>query len=370
MKKILISVFAFLICFSAFTEVKFGYDALGLAKYCKQYLAAPTLPAVSVLMNTFGDPLSCIQEKIKRGGITDVQVDLIDATCWRNRVCPPGVPRPDNLVEIRKRAEKVYELAQANPNIDFQISPALEHDIKDANVVRQMCEAAKKGCPICTCINSPFTGARPPEIKLELHGNKAKAYSISNDGASIFDSNSIEYRTGGRRFVFGWFPELNLRYTGEKTFTPPLERTCIPPVSLFRQTYLLLVNSESKPNKAPVICKKVRELKERELLKTNAESYCNNNPRGNKPLFITKLKGSRNSKLSIIDKSGKEIGCFRYYGSYTEPGYHRWYVGDCSGQTPVKLFNDAKGEWAYIKNRDECILFNTIRRLGYYRKGE
>jgi len=74
-----------------------GYDVLGVAMYCQEFLQAPKMEAMSVLMNTFGDPLPCIRKRIKQGGLKLVQIDLIDATCWRNNKCPAGVPKPDDF---------------------------------------------------------------------------------------------------------------------------------------------------------------------------------------------------------------------------------------------------------------------------------
>src|SRR5688572_26953264 len=87
------------------TSTTQGYDVLGLAKYCDTYLSAPNLPAVSTLLNTFGDPLPCLRRKLDTGSLSLVQVDLMDATCWRNRVCPPGTPALTDWRVMKARAE-------------------------------------------------------------------------------------------------------------------------------------------------------------------------------------------------------------------------------------------------------------------------
>ena len=84
----------------AFCETIPGYDALALARFCDTYLKAPRLPALSTLLNTFGDPIPCVDRAAARGGLKLVKIDLIDATCWRNKVCPAGVPKPDDLKTI------------------------------------------------------------------------------------------------------------------------------------------------------------------------------------------------------------------------------------------------------------------------------
>lgn len=355
-----------------------GYDAIGLARFCPRYLQAPKLPALSTLLNTFGDPLPCVEKRIAMGGLEVLQVDLIDATCWRNNKCPPGVPRPTDLKEIRRRAKTVQPIAAANPQMETWVSPALEHDVKDEKTVVAMLEAAQKGCPACKVINSPFTGATPKGYKVELHGTKTTAFSISGDGASSFDadnlssdSNGFEHRTAGRHTTFVWFNELNLRCTGEKTFTPPLARTEKPTADLFEQAAAIMQPEQPQPP-APAACKSVRRPTQKEIYKPNAESYCNGapeDPRGNKPLLIIKRPGKPGERLKILSPQGQEVGCFKYFGSFSDiPGTFRYYVGDCSGQTPAKLKRDLGNEWGFVQvGKGDCIAINSIRRMGVYR---
>lgn len=356
-----------------------GYDTLALAKYCSVFLEAPKLPAVSTLMNTFGNPLPCIERRIKQGGLKLVQVDLIDATCWRNNKCPPGTPRPDDLKVIRSRAAQVNKLAVSYPNVDFWLSPALEHDVKDPGRVKAMLNAALKGCPSCRVINSPFMGAKPPGYPVEVHGTTVTGFSVSADGKSCFDGdtlngdgNNFNFCSSGKHTTFTWWPQLNLRCTGEEHFTPPMSRTERPTADQFTQAYLVMQPQESIPE-PPNECKIVTRIREPEIYKPNAESYCNGqheDPRGNKPLLIINRRGSQGEKLSVINKDGKAAGCFQYYGPFSTQNLFRWYMGGCSGSgnTPAGLYKDLKGEWGYVKlDKDKCLLINSIRRLGSYR---
>lgn len=347
----------------AYSDPIYGYDVLGVAKYCDVYLKAPKLPSVSTLLGTFGDPIPCIEKRIKLGGLTHVQFDLLDGTCWRNDNCEPNTPKLSDINELRKRAKRVNSLAVKYPNIKFYISPILEHDIKDERKVISLCRTVIDECPTCECINSPVSGAKPKNIKLELHGNQ-RAYSVSNDGSSVFNCDSVKFRSAGSNFVYAWFPELNLRYSGEKKFTPPSKRTCTPTINLFKQAYMLLQKPEDK-KEPPSICKTVRDVSNEEIWKTNAESYCDDDPRGNKPLFITKLN---KQKYPIISSNGTEIACISLYGSYAaKTGYNRYYMGSCSGDTPISLYKKAGSEWAFINDSSRCIRINTIRRLGNFR---
>lgn len=354
-----------------------GYDVLGVARYCQRFQQAPKLPAVSTLLNTFGDPLPCIEKRIQQGGLRLVQVDLIDATCWRNNKCPPGVPRPDNLKEIEKRARQVDAYAQKYPQIEWWVSPALEDDVRDVNKKRAMLEAAQRGCPRCKVINSPFTGAKPPGYPIEKHGTKVEEFSVSGDGASIFDGDNIrsdgnkfEHRTSGKYTTFAWWNELNLRCTGEKNFTPPKQRTAKPTADQFRQAYMNMMPEPPQPA-APPQCKSVRDVTKPEITKPNAEAYCNGqqqDKRGNKPLLILRKAGKKGQRIKVRRSDGKEVACFQYYDKFSEPGLHRWYMGDCSGHAPAQLFDALGGEWGFADlGGGKCLRFNAIRRQGVYR---
>lgn len=361
-----------------------GEDVLALAKYCSIYLQAnkeSPLPAVSSLMNTFGNPLPCIERRIaQNNGLKHVQIDLIDATCWRGGRCSPGAPRPNDLKIIEARAREVNLYAVKYPQIEWWISPALEHDERSSVTVTKMMAAAKKGCPTCKLINSPFTGATPAGIPLEWHGTDVSAFSISGDGKSSFDadnrdldqnkkdgSNFAHWRSG-RNSTFGWWNELNLRCTGEKTFTPPENRTERPTLAQFRQ-WRLIARPEQKQPPAPKACTKMRAFKAGEIYKTNAESYCNghkNDSRANRPLLIIDKSGKLGNRISILDPKGKVVGCLAYFGPFGN--LHRWYVGSCSGQTADGLARAVDGEWGFVEtSKGECLAVNVARRMGSYR---
>lgn len=373
----------FLILFPTglFAQTIQGYDVLGLAKYCQRYLEAPKLPAVSTLMNTFGDPLPCIEKRIQQGGLKLAQIDLIDATCWRNNKCPAGVPKPTDTRVIKQRSQKVSVLAMRYPQVEWWVSPALEHDVRDANQVKKMMRAAQEGCPTCKIINSPFSGAKVPP--LELHGTKVRAFAVSGDGASLFDADTLksdgklggqpfEHQFSGTNQTYAWFNEMNLRCTGEKNFTPPLKRTNRPTPDLFRQAYLVMQPEQDKPSQRPPQCKTVVDIRAPEIHKPNAEAYCNGqqiDQRGNKPLLIIKKAGKRGDRLELLRKDGKRVGSYGYYGSFPEiRGAHRWYIGSGSGQTPSRLYDLLGGEWGFVPiGGGKCLNVNVIRRLGTFR---
>jgi hypothetical protein len=359
-----------------------SYDVLGLAMFCDTFLKAPKLPGLSTLMNTFGNPLPCVEKRISKGGMELVQVDLRDATCFRNKVCPPGTPALTDWKTLLARAQAVNKLAVKYPSIEWWLSAWLEHDIKDEPTVLLGCDVALKGCPTCQCINSPFSGARPPQLKLELHGTTkaSKAFSNSGDGASMFDADNIkndgndfQHRTSGSDQEHAWWNELNLRCTGEDHFTPPLQRTAFPELWQFQLAALILQNAEPNAPPAPKACTKVRSVnaKNGEIVKPLAERYCNgkkDDGRGNKPLLIFKKSGKKGDKIDVVSSDGKKVGCFQYYGTYTKPGLHRWYMGDCSKQNAWQLYKQLGNEWGFVKlGGGNCLKFNSVRREGVYR---
>lgn len=359
-----------------------SYDVLALAQYCNVFLKAPKLPGLSTLLNTFGNPLPCIEKRINQAPLSLVQIDLRDATCFRNKVCPPGTPALTDWNVLRKRAASVNNLAVKYPNIDWWVSAWLEHDIKDQATVLKGCEIALQGCPTCKCINSPFSGARPAALKLELHGTTKTsiAFSNSGDGASMFDAdnsqndgNDFQHRLAGKEQQHAWWNELNLRCTGEDHFTPPLQRTAYPELWQFQMAATILLNAEPNAPPAPKVCTKVRIVnsKSGEIVKPLAERYCNgkvDDGRGNKPLIIMTKKGSKGEKLDVLSSSGKKVGCFMYYGPYSKPGLHRWYMGNCSKQNAWQLMQELGDEWGFLKlGGGNCLKFNSIRRGGVYR---
>lgn len=360
-----------------------GYDVLGLATYCRTFLSAPKLPAVSTLYGNgsgdFGDPFPCLEKRIAQGGIQKVQMDLVDATCVRNNVCPKGSPSLPALSTVRARAKVLNAHAILHPEIEWWASPYLEQDIKDPAVINQACSTIHSVCPTCHCLNSPFTGARPSGIPVELHGTQSKAFSVSADGSSIFDGdtlkndgNNFQFRNAGTSQTYAWWNALNNRCTGEHSFTPIINRTERPEAWQFQlANHLMTTDEDAKPANPPQ-CKSVREVNGAEIVKPTAEKYCNGSKddgRGNKPLLIIRKNGKRGDKLNVYNTTGTLVGCFAYFGPYTRPGTYRWYMGSCSGQNAWELYTDMKSqEWAFADlGNGQCLRFNTVRRMGVYR---
>lgn len=361
---IIVKKLFFIFCFFPATlcAQTYGLDLLGLAKTDAALVAreADNNSAVGFLDVTFGNPYPHLKILLTSGKFTKVRVHLVDYTCYRNKKCLPGTLPESDVSRIKKRAKRFAEFMNQFPGVEQFVSPALEHDVKDEAVVRAWFNAIKVNAPRAKLVCSAFTGWCPAGAIKEKHGNSAKAAIVSNDGQSLFDSNSWEYRKHGTRLVFGWINAFNGRTSGEKTFTPPLKRVNWPTSDNIKQVVRILREPEPKP---PSGCQAVKAP---ELLKTNAEYYGKelDDGRGDKALFITEKK----YQILKIFKVGStsEIGCLRYYGSFSGGG-HRYYIGSCSKEAPTELMDELRSEWGELRGDGRCWLINSVRRLGVER---
>jgi hypothetical protein len=352
-------------------EPQKGFDVLALAMIDPKMVvdAADSDYAIGVLDGTFGDIYPHLKIVLDSGKFTYVRLHLWDHTCYRGNKCPNSPWTANSDGPIKERAAKFVQFMAGYPGIKYGLSPVLEHDQKGSGIVNHWFEIIRSVAPKAELVCSAFTGYCPSGVQIEKHGNENKGDVTSNDGSSIFDSNSVIYRTNGRKTVLAWFYECNLRFAGEKVFTDPLRRRCRPTYDLFAQAKLIL-RAPAEPAPFPRDCQIKRDIKAPETLKTNAESYCAGDVRDNRPLYITTISGTGGQRLSVYNSKGTRIGCFQYYGPYTDHKLSRWYSGTCNNLTPTGYYR-ASGEWAFIKrrvgNRTECTRFNTIRRLGTYR---
>jgi len=344
-----------------------GYDILGLAKQDVGMIAKTIEPgtAVGTLLGTFGDPLPALDKLLQTGKVKAFRVHLINGTCWRNNNCEKGEPRPNDFRAMEARATAVRNLNDRYPNVACYISPVLEHDERHPDNVKRWFDIIQEAAPNCKQVVSAFTGVRPKKVLQEGHGATPSGDVISTDGNSFYDINTVRYGSGREALRLGWIHRFNLRTTGEKVFVPPSKRTAKATQDNIRQVSALLHPEEPKLIGKPPQCKKVRELKDKELWKTNSEDYNNGDKRGNKPLLISKYK---NNRMDILDVRGNRVGCLQYYGPFSDGGgYYRHYAGSCSGDSAISLKGKAGSEWVFVNTGKECLMVNAIRRKGYFR---
>lgn len=360
---LLFAIFCFIS--KAWSEPLRGPDILGLAKQPISMIAQEVPPntVVGVLAGTFGPVIKPLERLINesQGRVIGYRGHLGNGTCLRNRVCGPGEFAPNDFKTMRKRASDFHDLNLRHPELKCFLSPYLEHDEKNKATVNRWVKIIREAAPECTVVISAFTGFRPkgPGILQEYHGNNAKGDVISNDGVSLFDSNSPKYRDQGSIIVFGWIHRFNLRVSGEKSFTPPQKRKWQVTRDNMIQVRRLLQPEESKPVVAG--CK---DIAKPNLWKSNSEDYGTNpDGRGDRPLFISSKKINQ---YQITDIGGSTVGCASYFGNFDGGGY-RYYAGSCSGNSAITLMDKAKSEWVLLKGGGQCFLSNTIRRKGYFR---
>lgn len=347
--------------FSAFAEGLQGLDVLILPKQNAKMIADEMDydSAFGVLdIPSAGDYVPNLRTILESGKVVAVRTHLKDFTVYRSG---RGTDSQFDTSFVGPRAKKFKNLMDHFPGIKPYCSPALEHDVKDKRTVSKWYEILRRVYPNCTPVCSAFTGFCPDGVLREKHGNTGTADIRSNDGDSLFDSNSVNFRVSGKYLSLGWFPECNGRVSGEKQYPgPPATRINWATRALVRQAVRVM-----RPMTPAPVVPGCEMIKAPDLFKTNAEYYGKgkDDGRGNKGLFIVHSKYPRIGIDSLFSSS---VGCLKYYGPFDGGGY-RHYVGHCSGQTPVELMDQLRSEWGLLRAGSKCWVFNAIRRMGYYR---
>lgn len=393
MKKVILSILFFLTAcigtveppipepFSVPTPLSFAVtpqyknvDILGLAKQnirnIKKYLE-PEI-GIGVLEGTFGPVIPALKEVLSTGNQPSFRAHLANYTCIRNKNCSTGEIKINDIQKLTARAAAFEELHKAFPTVACYLSPWLEYDVTDHSLVNNWFNSVHAAAPSCTLVASAYKGWIPPNVLIERHGNSAKGNLISNDGESFFDANTDKYLEGGDEVDLAWWNRCNLRTSGEKVVIPPMKRTTQIQINELQQAQYLLTHS-IQPVPSFKVCPRIRVLKSPEVWKTRSEDYNGKDVRENKSVLI--VKGIFSNGFVIYSSAGKQIGCLKYYGSYSGlKGYYRYYIGNCSGQNPMQLLADASGgqqfiqsspqEWVCLKNGNTQFAISAVRRSG------
>lgn len=372
----------------------FGLDALGLLGYSDKTVSvlAAELPfgsALGVLIDkTFTKRypsrqwLSPLYKVLDTGKVSHLTVDLLNATAVRNKVLQPyELLRGYTIASLDKacrtldskilriindQLDVLHDLHNRYPTVGMWPTLFLEHDLQRDSALT-ITNWAKSQSLFNVWVDNPLKPYTPlpGNIYTETHGNEPKsAHFISNDGASLWDADVELFKSRGRDLVEGWFHELNLNFTGGKTFVPPHKRTADPSRDQIRHAIRVIYNP---PERKPLTL--VPELKRPELWKVMAEDYKKpGDRRGSKPMFITKVKQDR-----IVIRhatTGKSVGYLGYYGTFSgTPGTHRYYIGKPhgSGETALSLCERIGTEWVVLDIKGGKKLVNLLRRSGYFR---
>lgn len=322
---------------------------------------------IGVMAGTFGPINKVLPEVLAATNAPMFRIHL-GGFCNHGSRCTEGECSPGNINCIRSRARTAEKIAKSFPNSQCYASPYAEYSSTDRNRVEGWFAAIKSEAPSCIPVASAFGGYIPPSIKyIERHGNNPQISEItSNDGSNYFDSDSVKYNKKATKLSGKWTNRYNLRLTSEKSAPPPpKDRPLTNRIEKHDFILMQLMADDLSPQPAtPAICSSLTKLTGEELYKPHSEDYgAANGNRGNRPMLILK---SRVSKLDLLDRTGKTIGCFAYYGTFTTPGYHRYYMGTCSGQNALDLYRKT-GEWGFLKNGNRCTAITVIRRMNYFR---
>lgn len=324
--------------------------------------------SIGVMAGTFGPINKVLPELLATGKVPAFRIHL-GGFCAHGSKCTDGECSPGNINCLKSRARTAQKIAESFPSSQCYASPYAEYSSTDRKRVDAWFSAIKSEAPSCIPVASSFGGYIPPYIRyIERHGNNPQISEItSNDGSNYFDSDSVKYNKKATVMSCKWTNRYNLRLTSEKSAPPPpKERSLDNRIGQHDFLLMQLMGHELPPQPAPpVSCKHIHSFTGQELLKPHSEDYGSlNGQRGNKPMVILKKKVN---KLDVIDTKGRYVGCFKYYGKYTVNGYHRYYMGSCSGQDAYDLYLKT-GEWAFMKDGTTCTPITVMRRMGYFRE--
>lgn len=228
--------------------MKIGFDALALLspKFpVKKFVAEiPSGVPIGVLDTSFGTNLKNLETVLTSGKVVAVRVQLINAVCCRNtNCCSPDFKGNSKDLEkailagkldarIRQRVAAYYELNTHYPQVQFYISPLLEHNQSEA-AYKHVADLVKEVWPYVWLVNNPHSGWKGSyrgSIR-ETHSADSKGKCSSLDGhkkgKGILGMNSSErnaWRKATRKheYVLSWCNELNLRASGPRVC--PLKR--------------------------------------------------------------------------------------------------------------------------------------------------
>lgn len=342
-----------------------GQDILGLARQNYKKIANNWRQGecLGVLAGTFGGTIKPVEAIISKNNVPAVRWHL--SFCNHNNDCQPGECLPTDLKCMQKKAKQINDLHIKYPATKCYISPRCEYVESSQSRVNSWFKAVKEVAPACVLVASPLGGSYAPENTLrERHGNNPdQSHIVSNDGANIFDSDSVAYSKLGTVMNLKWTYRNNLRLSSEKGKPlPPRQRPLTNRLGMQDLEQMQLLADPLPPMPHPAFCKAFRELKNGEIWKNHSEDYgAANDSRGNKPLLILQ---KRHSTLNIFNASGQKISCMKYFGPYES--LYRHYVGSCSGDHAIDLYRKA-GHWIFVKDGNACIGLPSIRRYGSFR---
>lgn len=273
-----------------------------------------------------------------------------------------------DLPTILARATAFNKIAAQYKGIDFLFAPMLEHQISDAKLLAYILSESQKAAPKCQIINVPVhNGPTTKNYINEIHGINPRIpnsgrYNISNDGASLVDSDVSKWKLDHTKagILWIWDPNDNLRLeTNDKT--PRAERNAALTVDCNNSLMFLTSDKGDHWIQAP----------HGFLYKSHAECHyikgqakLGLDARSNKPCIIMPQKVS---KLQLVTAFKQVIATFGPAEKYTD-GRWKYYAQDFGYKYAERAIALTKGpHLAVIGDGKNLAVINPAFRQNEYR---
>lgn len=284
-------------------DPEWAFDTLAGAKYPKVIRTIPRQYGIGIFAETFGDAFPVVKKELYASRIF-VRVHFI----WSD-----SHSFGDNDIRNLQRLSKKY--APLCNTGRLEISPFCEHNLKNPDKYLDIVAARMPGCRI---VNTPWKGSLSKKYKNEVHGSHpppSGVYNYSFDGTNAVDANVESYKKkyGSAERFFFWWARFNLRWSTNDTRSRE-ERLKNPALPTKHDTDSIEYLAGAKG---------LTSLPKKWLLKSHSERHGENDPKGDKLLFIGPVKTNEIQ----LKRSKKVLATLPYYGAYTD-GRSRYYWKD------------------------------------------
>jgi hypothetical protein len=293
----------------------YGLDYLGGAKYADVIMREhPDGWAAGFFLSEFGDARPVIKKLLATGRCPVVRIQIL----WTNHTYDPARHDAKILAGIRE----CNKIKAAFPNVDVQVSPVCEHNIKGSQL-RSLFSRCAQTAQGLTLVNNPWQGDTLPGVNETHNAERAMSgrYNFSFDGVACVDSDTEKIKAihSSAETFFFWDARFNGKWESNEK-TPIAQRKGWPDSKLI-DSIIYLKNAKGGV-----------KLPKGWLWKSHSENKGTGDARAEKPVCIAPVKASR---LELVAGSGQVIGTLRYYGAYSD-GRFRYYSDEWGYQLADK----------------------------------
>lgn len=270
-----------------------------------------------------------------------------------------------DLPLLLARGKEFNTFASQRIGIHSIYAPMLEHDIKDLKLLEHILTECQKIAPKCQIINVPVrNGLTTKKFTNEIHGIAPRipsgSYNISNDGASLVDSDAEKWKSdhssAGIRWI--WDPNDNGRLETNDT-TNRKDRNAYTTLDC---NYSLMALTSDRGDQWI-------HAEPHFLYKSHAECHYeldhSLDSRSNKPCIITPEKVDH---LELKTAFGDVVGTLQRYKDPYVDGRWRYYSSDYGYKIADKAVKLTKGPHVPVfAGSKQLATINPIFRLGEYK---